>query len=263
MISYLFGTIGVALYAVGTALLLRRLRHGEEGSAAIAMATAVGAWLAHTLVLRDVLITPDGLQLGFFNSLSLAGWIMVLLMLLIAIRQPVQNLGIGVFPVAAITLAGAALWGGGPIISTDHLGIDGHILSSMSAYAVLGLAGVQALILLFQHRVLHDHHRLHSIRALPPLYVMETLLVRLLATGFILLTAALATGLLFLDDMFAQQMVHKTVLTILAWFFFAALLVGHRFAGWRGPIAVRLTLIGLLLLAVGYSGSKLVLELIL
>lgn len=261
MLALAAGAIGVVLYLVAAAALLRHLRRASPARGT--MAVALAAWVGHTIVLRDVVLTPDGLQLGFFNSLSLAGWVMVLLMLLIALRQPVQNLGIGVFPIAAVTVIGAMFWSGGPVIATARLGIDAHILLSIGAYAVLGLAGIQALVLLYQHRVLHDHHSLGAIRGLPPLYVMETLLLRLITTGFVLLTVALATGFFFLEDVFAQQMVHKTVLTMLAWCFFAALLIGHQIAGWRGPTAVHLTLAGLILLAVGYSGSKLVLEFIL
>ncbi len=257
------GLIGALLYLAGTVLLIQRLRRGMSGTATLAMAAATAGMAAHAFVLGNQLSVPAGLQLGFFHSLSLAGWVMVLLMLVIALRQPVQNLGIGVLPLAALALLGALAWGGGRVISTNNLGIDAHILLSLVAYGVLGLAAIQALVLLFQHRALHDHRALGAVRGLPPLYVMETILFRLLAIGFILLTAGLATGLLFLDDMFAQQVVHKTVLSILAWLLFAALIAGHWVAGWRGLTAVRLTLGGIVLLIVGYSGSQLVLEIIL
>lgn len=257
------GLIGALLYLAGTLFLVQRLRHGMGGTAMWAMLAATAGMLAHALVLASQLIVPTGLQLGFFHSLSLAGWVMALLMLLIALRQPVQNLGLGVFPLAALTLLCALAWGGGPVVSTDNTGIDAHILLSLVAYGVLGLAAMQALVLSFQHHALHDHRAFSAVRGLPPLYVMETILFRLLAIGFVLLTAGLATGLIFLDDLFAQQVVHKTVLSILAWLLFAALLGGHWLAGWRGLTAVRLTLGGIVLLIIGYSGSKLVLEIIL
>jgi ABC-type uncharacterized transport system permease subunit len=57
--------------------------------------------------------------------------------------------------------------------------------------------------------------------------------------------------------------VHKTVLSIIAWFIFSGLLLGRLRYGWRGSTAIQGTLIGFVLLLLAYFGSKLVLELIL
>jgi len=264
MFTLLSGAIAVLLYLGASVLLLQHLRSGAAIPVRAHLALVVPAVALHAAALYGYLLTPTGLQLGFFHSLSLAGWMMSLMLLLIALRQPVQNLGIGVFPLAAVTLAASLAWGGGgPVIATDHAGLDAHVLISICAYGVLGLAAIQALVLSYQQHVLHDHHGLGAVRGLPALSVMETLLFRLIAIGFVLLTAALASGLLFLDDMFAQQMVHKTVLTLLAWALFAILLAGHWLWGWRGRTAVRLTIGGIILLVLGYSGSKLVIEIIL
>lgn len=265
MVSLVLGSFSIALYLLGTALLARRLRQPEPaGNNLPALGVAAGALALHVVVLYSQLPVPGGLQLGFFQSLSLAGGVMVLLMLLLVASQPVQNLGIAVLPIAALSLAGSLAWGGdGPVIATRHPGLDAHILISICAYGVLSLAALQALVLAFQHRQLHDQHTLSAVRGLPPLYVMEKLLIRMIEAGFVLLTAALATGFFFLEDMLAQHLAHKTVLSVLAWLLFATLLAGHRLAGWRGLTAVRFTLGGIVLLLLGYFGSKLVLEIIL
>ena len=92
---------------------------------------------------------------------------------------------------------------------------------------------------------------------------METMLFEILWVGLILLTLAIGSGMLFLEDIFAQHLVHKTVLTICAWALFATLLWGRHQLGWRSQTAVRFTLAGFLVLMLGYFGSKLVLEVIL
>jgi ABC-type uncharacterized transport system permease subunit len=92
---------------------------------------------------------------------------------------------------------------------------------------------------------------------------METLLFQMIATGLAFLTVALISGFVFIDDLFAQHLVHKTVLSIIAWIIFSGLLVGRVRYGWRGSIAIQWTLIGFVLLLMAYFGSKLVLELIL
>jgi ABC-type uncharacterized transport system permease subunit len=92
---------------------------------------------------------------------------------------------------------------------------------------------------------------------------MEYLLFQMLTTGIVFLTLSLASGFLFIEDLFAQHLVHKTVLSILAWIIFTGLLIGRSRYGWRGQTAIRWTLIGFALLLLAYFGSKLVLELIL
>ena len=79
----------------------------------------------------------------------------------------------------------------------------------------------------------------------------------------ILLTAALISGFMFLEDMFAQRLVHKTFLSITAWAVFGILLWGRFKWGWRGQKALIWTLVGFVVLMLAYFGSKFVLELIL
>jgi ABC-type uncharacterized transport system permease subunit len=98
---------------------------------------------------------------------------------------------------------------------------------------------------------------------LPPMQVMEDLLIQFILFGFFLLSLSLATGFMFLHNIFAQHLVHKTVLSILAWLIFGSLLWGRWSFGWRGRKVIYLTLGGFILLLLAYFGSKLVLELIL
>jgi ABC-type uncharacterized transport system permease subunit len=86
---------------------------------------------------------------------------------------------------------------------------------------------------------------------------------RVIAAGFVLLTLTLLSGVLFVDDLFAQHLVHKTVLSIAAWIVFGILLFGRWRWGWRGRRAVRLTLAGMAILLLAFFGSKFVLEVIL
>jgi len=265
MLPLVLGLLSIALYACATARLALSLRRGDGPRNRAAIVTAAVAVALHAVVLYQRAVLPGGIELGFFHALSLAAWVIVLLMLLLTLSESVDNLGLGLFPLAGLSLAGMLAFGGvlpGPLISTDSGSLEVHVVISIAAYAVLSLAAMQAVVLGVQQRMLHGHHPVAAVRALPPLYVMESLLFRMITIGFVLLTIALATGFFYLDNMFAQHLVHKTVLSIVAWCVFAVLLVGHRLAGWRGPIAVRFTLGGVVLLVLAYFGSKLVLELI-
>jgi ABC-type uncharacterized transport system permease subunit len=92
---------------------------------------------------------------------------------------------------------------------------------------------------------------------------MEKLLFRLIALGVIALSISLLSGFIYLDDMFAQHLVHKTVLSIIAWSVFVILLWGHYMFGWRGKIAIKWSMTGFVLLMLAYFGSKFVIELVL
>jgi ABC-type uncharacterized transport system permease subunit len=77
------------------------------------------------------------------------------------------------------------------------------------------------------------------------------------------LNASLITGFIFLEDIFAQHLVHKTALSIVSWLILGILLLGRFQFGWRGKTAIRWSLSAFAFLMLAYFGSKLVLEFIL
>ncbi len=101
------------------------------------------------------------------------------------------------------------------------------------------------------------------IKHFPPLQSMESLLFSFLWAGWLLLSLSLISGWLFLDNLFAQHVVHKTLLSCTAWLVFGILLWGRHQLGWRGHKAIRWTIAGFFLLMLAYFGSKLVREFIL
>jgi ABC-type uncharacterized transport system permease subunit len=223
----------------------------------------LAAVILHAMALYPELVTGQGFNLGFFNAASLTALLTVVLLLLVATWQPVESLGIPLLPVAATTLALAATYPSQHAISITSWQLDIHILFSVLAYSMFVLAAVQAVLLAIQERHLRNRQPGGFIRALPPLQVMETMLFQMIGTGFTLLTIALLTGFFFLEDIFAQHLVHKTSLSIASWVIFGVLLWGRWRFGWRGRTAIRWTLSGFALLILAYFGSKLVLELIL
>ena len=116
----------------------------------------------------------------------------------------------------------------------------------------------------FQNRELKKKQKKRIwVNFLPAYQAMESLLFDMLITGFTLLTVALGFGFFTIDNFFAQHLAHKTAFSIVSWFVYGSLLIGHYKFGWRGQKAIRFTLIGFFLLAVGFIGSKFVLEMIL
>ena len=62
------------------------------------------------------------------------------------------------------------------------------------------------------------------------------------------------------SNLFTQHLIHKTVLSLIAWVLFGILLIGRIRYGWRGRSAVHWALSGFGFLAVAYFGAKFVLE---
>ncbi len=222
------------------------------------------AVIAHAVVLYQNLVAPSGLNLGIFTAASLMSWVIALLLLVSLMREPVENLAVVLFPIAALTIGLDVYFHTERILSTEHpFGVTVHILVSIVAYSLLSISALQAVFLAIQDYQLHHKRPGWVIQRLPPLQVMESLLFQMISIGFILLTVSLISGFVFLEDIFAQHLVHKTILSIVAWGFFAVLLWGRWRYGWRGKKAIRWTLIGFVVLMLGYFGSKMVLELIL
>ncbi|WP_423246876.1 cytochrome C assembly family protein [Spectribacter hydrogenoxidans] len=226
--------------------------------------TAGVAVAAHLAVLLLAMVEVRSVVIGVGGALSLFAWQAALLLFLAAWRQPVASLGLVVYPVALLcALAMPLLPGGAEAPTPLDWSLQLHVLLSLVAYGFLTLAAVQAALLSFQDHRLHNHRTAGLNTGLPPLQTMERLMFRLIAIGFALLTLAIVTGAVFLDNPLAQHLAHKTVLSVIAWAFFGILLWGHWRQGWRGRTAIRWTAGGYALLIAAYFGSKMVLELVL
>jgi len=221
--------------------------------------------LLHGGVLLSDMLTPVGINYNVFNILSFTSGLMLLLSVLFSTYRPVLALNLIGIPVAATGLIlGFAFSKHNLFISRNSLGLDIHIILSLSAYAVLLMATMHAMLLWFQDRELKKKQKRRVwVSLLPSFQAMESLLFDMLIAGFALLTLALGFGFFTIDDFFAQHLAHKTAFSIVSWFIYGALLIGHYKFGWRGQKAIRFTVIGFFLLAVGFIGSKLVLEMIL
>jgi len=266
MTTVLSGLAACLFYLASLASHLFALHEGrtQQRSLRLAMLLALPALLLHLVSWLAEAVTAQGLDFGLFNAASLFFWVVAALAWGASWRLPLANLLLVVYPLTVVAVL-CALFLHSPYSPLHDLGwgIAAHILLSVLAYSILGIAAVQAVALgLLINRL--KHRRLHGVvDVMPPLQTMEYLLFRLIWTGEVLLALAILTGALFLENMFAQHLAHKTVLSIVAWLVFAVLLWGKHRLGWRGTTAVKWTLTGFGLLILAYFGSKFVLELLL
>jgi len=220
----------------------------------------------HAVLIARAMFAPDGLHLGVGNAVSAILWLTVLIYWAGNFFYRLDGLQSLVLPVAAVAaLLPAVLPSVRPLPNTELVVFKVHLLIAMLAYSLFTIASLHVLLMALLERRLHDGSVPRALQGLPPLLAMETLLFRIIWAGFILLTATLASGVLYSEELFgkAARLNHKTVFGVLSWVIFAALLGGRHVYGWRGRVAVRWTLTGFLMLVLAYVGSKFVLEVIL
>jgi len=255
--------IAIILYLISGSLLAVKLRSHLNKSTAINKRVFLSIWavalLLHAIVLYYPLVLDAGLSIGMITAASHIIWLASLLLLITTITHNIEALGLFILPLTAFTLLlQQTITPNAANVIQINTGLGIHIFSSLIAYSMLMLASIQAALLAEQNNHLHNHKPTGFIRTLPALQDMESLLFRFISLGVLLLTIALVTGFIYLDNLFGQGIAHKTILSIIAWFIFSTLLIGHIKFGWRGRTAIRWTLSGFFVLMIAYFGSKLV-----
>ncbi len=250
------------LYTLSAWAMLRSVKNPRLEL--IAWVLILVAIIGHSDAIMRMMRLNGHFSIGLFEAMSLLGWTLAVLACVVSIDKQNRVLGAILMLSAAIgAAAGAAMTGAGRSYAeaaTAGWELTAHILLSMGAAALLFAAAVTAVLLVILDRRLRTRRIANLSSALPPLDSLEKIMFRLIAAGFGLLTLALITGFVFVTNLFTQNLVQKTVLSLIAWLIFGVLLIGRLRFGWRGRSAVRWTLSGFGILAAAYFGVKFVLE---
>jgi len=260
--------ITAALYGV-LALYFWRTRWGTATTAASPgwerLALAVPLAL-HAELLYATIFAGGTLHLGVGDAISLIAWLTLAVYWIGDFFYPLEGLQALVIPgVALAAVLPLALPGSPAVAYTGMPAFTAHFVVAMLAYSLFTIASLHVLLMAYIERRLRAGALPAPLKHLPPLLAMEQMLFRIIGAGFVLLTLALASGILFSEEVFGKPLRfnHKTVFGIASWVIFGLLLAGRALRGWRGRVATRWTLAGFLLLVLAYVGSKFVLEVIL
>ncbi|MFK5983896.1 MAG: cytochrome c biogenesis protein CcsA [Pseudomonadota bacterium] len=262
----LLNLFAALLLIIASAMLIRKLLRieiiqGKPDKTILSLVVLAEILLCITLFNNTLL--ADGINISFFNIFTLTAFFITLIYASATVKQPVEVLGILILPTTAFGILLQILNPQTIVLPSSSLALQAHILLSLLAYSLLSIAACQAVLLSIQNSFLKKKQTGGFLRSIPALESMENLLFQSIGLGFILLSLALFSGFAFLDDIFAQHLVHKTVLSLCAWVIFAFLLWGRFTYGWRGKKAIKLSLGGFIFLMLSYFGSKFVSELIL
>lgn len=216
------------------------------------------ALLLHGLFCVFNLATEFGINYSLSNLLLLVTFVMTAIVVGLNVRIRQDFLTVLIF-----CFSGTALFVNHLIISPDSHkvatqgAIFAHIVLSVLAYSLLGLAAIQTIIFTLLQTSLRSKQHMKIVISLPPLDAVDRLNFGLLTTGLAALTTTILVAF-FLYWSELDQLVNllHTWIALFAWIVYAAILLGRVFFGWHGKVTNLLSIAAFLLLALSYVGLR-------
>ena len=260
----LLSLIAVVCYLIGAAWLgvgaYRGESHVTQGGRIGALAVAsLGAAMHLAAMLGERRVAPNAaLSLG--DTAAIVGFVVAVIGIGLGFRPRARG-------IAAVLIAVGSCLEAGFSTGPRHFSVGRpgwelvfHVAVATTAFALLTIGAVLAVLQVLVDRRLRSRQPLGALRIFTPLESLESGCCQAIVAGVALLTLTLVRGAFFIENRFAQHLVHKVFFAIIAWIVFGVLLLGRLRFGWRGRQALRWTLSGYVLLGLSYFGSKLVLE---
>lgn len=229
-------------------------------------------WLAQAIAIWLDTVSLDGAivhaRFGFAPALSVTTWLVLAVYAIENRRLGLPSVRRILALLASITVALAWAFPGQAHPQSVPPLAPLHWLTGFASYGLIGAALLHAALLRHAEKQLRAKPASGQIppRGLQgqalgmPLLRLESLTLRFVAAGFVMLSLTLLLGAMFAKPWYWD---HKTVFSVLSWIVFAVLLIGRARFGWRGRQAVRWLVAGSTLLLLAYVGSRFVLEVIL
>ncbi len=217
----------------------------------------IGGLIWHGYALNQLVYVDGSLSISLSGAALLIGFELALIAVLSAMRLPLRGMAAAMLVLASLTTLVPAESQAGGVVGWQ---MQAHVLVSLAAYGLLTVGAIIATFALIQDKRLAAGTVTPASQLFAPLETTEALLFSVTAAGFVGLLLSIVSGIVFVDDIFGQHLVHKTALSLLALVIFGVLLAGRWLAGWRGKRAVYLYLWGFAILCLAYFGSRYVLE---
>lgn len=251
---YLFGALGLAMAAYhGDSHHGRGRRIAAEGIATIGVLVHAAALLGERRLDPQAALSPG-------DTAAIIGLVIAATAILMAFRPRMRGVAALLLGIAALLVAAFSQGAREFSIGRPGWELSFHIAVATTAFAFLMIGAVLAIAQMLVDGRLRSRRPLGWLRILTPVESLESGCFQSIQAGFALLTLALVSGAFFIENLFAQHLVHKVALAIVAWVVFGVLLLGRWRFGWRGRKALHWVLAGFVLLGLSYFGAKLVLE---
>lgn len=236
-------------------------------------ASSLSAPAARRLLLAVAAVHAGGLATGFFvpppafgfaTAVSVSAWL-VLVVYLLESRALPQLRARGFLALVGMVAVLLPLFFPGRALPPEQSAWMGiHIALGMASYALFACAVLHAGLVTRAEAALRQPGSDSLLTGNLPVLTLERLMFGFVLAGWVLLSATLAAGLLFDEQLYGAalpfQWTHKVVFAWLAWLTFVLLLLGRWRLGWRGRKAVHMVYAGGVFLLLSYIGSRFVLE---
>ncbi|MEM1174480.1 MAG: cytochrome c biogenesis protein CcsA [Pseudomonadota bacterium] len=257
-ITILFLYVGAAFALASTRTLPSDDRLKQFLIAAVTL--SVGAIAVHVVMLHRAVMVNGTFTLTLTSALSVIGLQLALIAAMAAFDRTLRGVSAILFLIAASLGSLTYVYTSSADPSPLTWQIQTHIALSMFAYGLLTAGAIVGVLAIIQDKRLRSGQLSPLNRLFAPLETTERLLFGVATAGFIVLLMSVLSGIMFVENLFAQHLVHKTALSLLALVMFGVLVIGRQLVGWRGRSAVYLYLGGFVLLGLAYFGSRYILE---
>ncbi|MFS1537826.1 MAG: inner membrane protein YpjD [Candidatus Phlomobacter fragariae] len=252
-----FAIIAISTYFLSVILIMLSLTDKQKIYAKLTLVLAVIALVSHGIALKTLIFISSGQNLTLLNLGSIVSLLISIIMTIVALNGRAWFLLPIVYSLSIINLLLATIMPGKFITHLEaNITTFIHICLALLSYATLIIAALYALQLALLDYQLKNK-KLIFTPDMPPLMAIERKMFHIIQIGVILLTLTLGTGMVFMDNVFNKENIHKAILSICAWFIYIILLWGHFYNGWRGRKVIVFNLIGAFILTLAFFGNRL------
>ncbi|HUO33062.1 MAG TPA: cytochrome c biogenesis protein CcsA [Bryobacteraceae bacterium] len=247
--SVIWLRVAAALYSIGLLhAILTLVRKREHLFRVSLTAISIGA------VLHGVSIVEEGVLMNhcpianFYETMSMCAFLITVLFLFVHWRYKAESLSVFIFPVIFVMTMIATM--GNPVDAWSSPAIrnawlDVHITLVLLGFAALAFTAGASLLYLFQERELKRKKPRQFYYRLPPLGILDELISRSMALGFVLMTLAVvaATTWTFIEHKTEWISQPAIAISFITWGCYLAMLFVRVTAGWRGRKAAIMVIV--------------------
>jgi cytochrome c-type biogenesis protein CcsB len=226
----------------------------------------IGGFVFHTASLG-----LDYFQQGYLpatnmrQTLSLAGWAVAGVFILLNYRYNLKILGVYAAPFVALIMVIVSQLPDEPSQTTrlfKSFWLVAHVTVIFVGEAAFALACGVGILYLLQENSIKTKKRRFFFKRLPSLDLLDSTGYACIVVGFTLLTIGLITGLVYAKSVWGRfwSWDPKEVWSGIAWLFYAALLHERLAVGWRGRRSAIMAIVGFGVLLFTFLGVNLFME---